>query len=217
MTEFVLYSYFRSSASYRVRCALHLKGLKFDYKAVHLLNNGGEQHQAAYRDINPGREVPSLIHNGRVIGQSMAILEYLDDVAAGPRLFPNDPYQKSLVRQFCENINCVQPLQNLRTVQFLTGDLGLPETLKQRWLDEWLGRSFETLETLLQKHSGTHCFGDQVGAADCFLVPQIFAAKRMNVDLSRYTNVLRVAQAAEALPAFQAAHPSRQPDTPAST
>jgi maleylacetoacetate isomerase len=215
MAEFALYSYFRSSASYRVRCALHLKGIKFDYRPVHLLNDGGEQHKSAYRDLNPGREVPTLIHNGRALGQSMAILEYLDEAASGPRLFPHDPYQRSLVRQFCENINCVQPLQNLRTVQFLTNDVGLSETMKQRWLNLWLGQSFETLETLLRKHSGTYCFGETPGAADCFLAPQVFAAQRFTIDLQPYPSVRRIAESLDKHPAFYAAHPSRQPDTPA--
>lgn len=214
MAEFALYNYFRSSASYRVRCALHLKGIEFEYRPIHLLEGGGQQHQASYRDINPAREVPTLVHQGRLIGQSMAILEYLEEVAAGPRLFPQDPYQKALVRQFCENINCLQPLQNLRTIQYLTAVAGLSETQKQNWLHEWFSRNAETLEATLRQHTGEYCFGDTVTAADCFLAPQVFAAKRFNFDFSKYPHITRVNANLERLTAFIKAHPHKQVDTP---
>jgi maleylacetoacetate isomerase len=215
MADFVLYSYFRSSASYRVRIALNLKGLAYEYKAVHLLNDGGEQHKPEYLALNPARQVPTLVHGRHVIAQSMAILEYLDGVHPSPRLFPQDPYKKAQVIQFCENINCTQPLQNLATTQYLSSAFHATEGQKQAWIHFWLGRGFEATEKMLEKNAGTYCCGGEVTAADCFLVPQVFAARRFNVDLTPYPNVLRVHAALEELAAFEKAHPTRQPDTPA--
>lgn len=214
MSDFVLYSYFRSSASYRVRIALNLKEIDYDYVAVHLLNDGGEQHKPEYRALNPSREVPTLIHQGKVLAQSVAIFEYLDQIGTKPKLFPQDPYQASLVRQFCETINCVQPLQNLRTMQYLKGEMGLPEDKVQTWFGHWLGRAMESLEAQLEKHAGRFCIGDEISAADCFLVPQVFAAHRLGVDLTPYPKVRQMNEVLEKNEAFQKAHPIRQPDTP---
>lgn len=217
MSDFVLYSYFRSSASYRVRIALNLKGIVYDYRPVHLLNNGGEQHKTEYRALNPSREVPTLIHKGRVLAQSVAILEYLDEIGTTPRLYPQDPYQKSLVRQFCETINCAQPMQNLRTTAFLKGStMGVSEEKTQAWLDHWLGLALESLEAQLMKNSGRFCFGNEISAADCFLAPQVFACKRLKIDLSRFQRILEINDRIEAHEAVRKAHPSNQPDTPAS-
>lgn len=214
MSDFVLYSYFRSSASYRVRIAMALKDLDYDYVGIHLLNNGGEQHKPEYRALNPSREVPTLIHQGKVIAQSVAIFEYLDEIGTKPRLFPQDPYQRALVRQFCETINCVQPLQNLRTTQYMKSELKLSEEQTQGWLNHWLGRALESIEAQLEKHSGRFCFGNEITAADCFLVPQVFAAHRLGIDLSPYTKIRQLNEALEKNEAFQKAHPIRQPDTP---
>ena len=216
MPDFVLYSYFRSSASYRVRIALNLKGIPFEYKAVHLLNDGGEQHKDDYRKLNPAREVPTLIHKGNALAQSMAILEYLDQISTtNPRLFPQDPVKGAVVRQFSEIINCAQTLQNLKVTQYLDRELKANAEQTQAWMNFWQGRCFEALETFLEKHSGNYCFGETLSAADCFLVPHIFAAKRFKLDLSSFKNVLRVGLNLEKLEAFQRAHPFRQPDTPA--
>jgi maleylacetoacetate isomerase len=214
MSDFVLYSYFRSSASYRVRIALHLKDLDFEYRPVHLLNNGGEQHTAEYRALNPSREVPTLLHDGKVLAQSVAILEYLDEIGTKPRLYPQDPYQRSLVRQFCETINCVQPMQNLRTTQFMKNDMRLSEEMTQMWLNHWLGRAMESIEAQLQKHAGRFCIGNEISAADCFLVPQVFSAHRLGINLEPYARVRQMNEQLEKMEAFQKAHPIRQPDTP---
>lgn len=214
MSDFVLYSYFRSSASYRVRIALNLKQIDYDYEAVHLLNDGGEQHKPEYRALNPSREVPTLVHQGKVLAQSVAIFEYLDAIGTKPRLFPQDPYQAALVRQFVETINCVQQLQNLRTLQYLKNDFKLSEEQSQAWTREWVGRAMDSVEAQLQKHSGRFCFGNEISAADCFLVPQMFASHRLGVDLSPYTKARQINELLETQEAFQRAHPIRQPDTP---
>ena len=144
MSDLVLYNYFRSSASYRVRIALHHKRLPFEYKAVHLLNNGGEQNTAEYKNLNPAGEVPTLVHNGKALSQSMAILQYLDEVFPQHPLFPKDPFQKAKVIQFCEGINCTQPYQNLRTTQVLEKDFQFSSEQKDKWMNYWLGRNFES-------------------------------------------------------------------------
>ncbi len=215
MSDLVLYNYFRSSASYRVRIGLHQKQLAFEYKAVHLLNNGGEQNSADYKSLNPAAEVPTLIHGDAVLSQSMAILQYLDDVFPQHPLFPKDPFAKAKVIQFCEGINCTQPYQNLRTLQFLEKKFQFSEAQKDQWLQEWLGRNLESSEKILQKTAGQFCFGDQVTAADAFLMPQLFTTQRFKIDLSKYPTILKIQKNCSEHTAFQNAHPFRQPDTPA--
>lgn len=214
MSDLVLYSYFRSSASYRVRIALHHKGLQFEYKPVHLLNNGGEQNASQYRDLNPAGEVPTLVHKSNVISQSMAILQYLDECFPTETLFSKDAYQKAKIIQFCEGINCTQPYQNLKTLQFLEKEMQVSEEKKKLWLNSWLGRNLEASEKFLQKTAGKFCFGDKVTAADCFLMPQLFTANRFGIHFDQYINISKVAKNCSDLPAFKAAHPFTQPDTP---
>jgi maleylacetoacetate isomerase/maleylpyruvate isomerase len=215
MSDLVLYNYFRSSASYRARIGLHHKQLAFEYKPVHLLNNGGEQNAPTYKSMNPAGEVPTLVHGDAVLSQSMAILQYLDEVFPQHPLFPKDPFTKAKVIQFCEGINCTQPYQNLRTLQFLERELQISETQKNKWLQEWLGRNLESSEKILQKTAGQYCFGDQVTAADAFLIPQLFAAHRFKIEATPFPTILKVQENCTKLPAFQKAHPFRQPDTPA--
>jgi maleylacetoacetate isomerase len=212
--ELKLYNYFRSSPSYRVRIALHLKGLEFKYIPIHLLNNGGEQHGAEYQKINPAQEVPALWHEGAVISQSVAIIEYLDEAFPNPPLYPKQPHQRARVRQLCEIINCTHPLQNLKVLQFLEKDLGFKEPQKNQWISEWLHRGFQTYEETVRVTAGLFSVGDQVTAADLFLVPQILSAKRFNIDTSGYKLITRIGEACANLEAFQKAHPTRQIDTP---
>lgn len=214
MSDFALYNYFRSSTSYRVRIAMHLKHLSFKYHPVHLLNNGGEQHTAEYRQLSPAGEVPTLIHGNFTIGQSMAIVEYLDQVAPDLRLIPAEAQMAARVRQFCENINCVHAYGNLKTLARLKSDFGMTEEQKNQWIQHWAHQSFSISEKLLSNSAGAYCFGDQVTAADVFLIPQIFAAQRFGTDLSAYPHIRRVASGCEKLDAFTKAHPYRQPDTP---
>lgn len=214
MSDLALYSYFRSSASYRARIALHWKGLSFKYLPVHLLKQGGEQNTDQYRTLNPAAEVPTLVHGKHVISQSMAILQYLDEVFPAKALFPRDPYLKAKVIQFCEGINCIQPYQNLRTLQVLEKDFGFLPAQKDRWTQFWIARNMESSEKILQSTAGTHCFGGEITAAEVFLVPQIFAAQRFGVDINQYPTIARVYNNCKDLEAFKAAHPLNQIDTP---
>jgi maleylacetoacetate isomerase/maleylpyruvate isomerase len=213
--DFQLYNYFRSSPSYRVRIALHIKGLEFEYKPVHLLKDGGQQHSEEYRKLNPAREVPALVHESQVITQSMAIIEYLDECFPNPSLFPKEPGAKARVRQLCENINCTHSLQNLKVLQYLEKELGASEAQKQKWLNKWMERTFEVLEEVTTHTAGKFCWGDEVSAADLFLVPQVFSAKRFNIEIDRFKILHRINENCLKLEAFKKAHPHRQIDTPA--
>lgn len=214
MAEIALYNYFRSSTSYRVRIALHHKSIPFDYKPVHLLK--GEQHLPAYRNINPLGELPSLVHDGNVIAQSLAIMEYLDEAfPETPRLYPRDLVTKAQVRQFSENINAfIHPVNNLKVLKRLEEKHGYGNAEKEQWIQHWTVMGFETLEKMLVQHSGTYAFGGEITAADACLIPAVYSAQRFNVSLSNFPNVARVNEAALKLPAFQKAHPGRQIDTP---
>ena len=193
MSDLVLYNYFRSSTSFRIRIALHWKGLAFEYKPIHLLKDGGEQHKAEYRDLNPTGGVPTLLHEGRVIAQSMAILEYLEERFPERPLLPTDLHARALVRQICENINSdMHPLGNLKVLQYLTGHLGISEEAKNQWLSHWLVQGFAAIEKILERTAGTYAVGAQVTAADAFLVPQVVTAQRFHVSVDNFPNVKRI-------------------------
>lgn len=214
-SDFILYSYFRSSASYRVRIALGLKDIPYEYRAVHLINNGGEQLRAEYKALNPSGDVPTLVHKGNVIGQSVAIIDYLDRIKPAPSLFPSDTVQRAAVLQACEIANSgVQPLHNLRVLKKLSADFGASEEQKNQWACDWIKYGLETLEAFLSKRAGRFSFGDAVSAADCFLMPHLANADRYKIALSPYPTLARVRASCEAQPAFVKAHPMRQPDTP---
>jgi maleylacetoacetate isomerase len=215
MGEFILYNYFRSSASYRVRIAMNLKGLSYEYRPVHLLNDGGEQHRGDYRELNPSREVPTLVHNGKAIGQSMAILDYLDRVSPGYRLFPEDPYARAQVIQACEIVNSGgQPLFNLRVLQELETRFGADQSAKNEWAKHWLSYSLESFETFVKDRAGEFCFGSDVTAADCFLIPHLMGADRFQVSVDPYPTLVRIRKSCLQLDAFKKAGPDVQPDTP---
>lgn len=221
MEKLVLYNYFRSSTSYRVRLALEVKNLTFEYKAIHLLNNGGEQHSSEYRALNPMGGVPSLVHetNGqkRVLGQSMAICEYLDEAfPQSYQLFAKDPYKKALIKQFCENINAdTHAYGNLRTMKYLEQNFAATDEQKKQWIHHWTIAGLTACEKMLNQHAGKFSFGDEITAADLFLVPQIFTALRFNVPLDHFPQVIKVVDRCNSLGAFLKAHPYRQIDTPA--
>lgn len=210
-----LYSYFRSSASYRVRIALNLKQLSYEYKAIHLVNGGGEQFSDEYRRLNPSAELPTLVHNGRAIGQSVAIIQYLDEVFFQHPLFPKDPFLKAQTLQVCEVINSgIQPLQNLRVLKKLDQDFGASEPQKNLWIQHWIQLGFSSLEKILSPQAGPFAFGSRPSAADAFIIPQVYNAHRFQVDMNPFPTLSRIAQACGELDAFTAAHPDRQPDTP---
>lgn len=209
-----LYSYWRSSCSWRVRIALNLKGLSYSYEAVHLVKDGGQQNSDAYRALNPMRTVPTLeLEEGgqvRRLSQSVAILEYLEERYPTPALLPADPLLRARVRMLAEMVNSgIQPLQNLSVLQFVKGELQRDD---KAFAAHWNVRGLTALETAVKETAGTYCLGETVSLADIFLVPQLYGARRFAVDLSPYPTLTRIEAACEKLPAFQAAHPDRQPD-----
>ena len=208
-----LYSFFRSSAAYRVRIALALKGLTYEYVPVQIAR--GLQFEAPYRDISPQALVPILDDDGELLQQSLAIVEYLDETHPEPPLLPASPIERSRVRSLALLIACeIHPLNNLRVLKYLTGTLGLSEEQKLAWYRHWVTTGFTALERRLATESGTgrFCHGDAPGYADIALVPQVANAPRFEVDLSAFPTIVRIDAACSALPAFQQAAPARQPD-----
>jgi maleylacetoacetate isomerase len=209
-----LYSYFRSSAAYRVRIALNVKELKYEYVPKHLLKDGGEHKQPAYLDINPQGFVPALEHDGRLITQSVAIIEYLDEVFPTPSLLPKNPSDRALVRALSLLIACdIHPLNNLRVLTYLKAPLGQNSDATADWYKHWIDEGFGALEKLLEKHSnGRYCFADSVSMADVLLIPQVANARRYSMDLENYPKLRGVAAHLQTLSPFIAARPEAQPD-----
>ncbi len=210
-----LHNYFRSSAAYRVRIALNLKGLGYDYLPVHLVRDGGMQFTPAYTSMNPQQLVPLLDDEGFLLSQSIAIIEYLDEKYPQVPLMPDTPEGRARVRQLTLAIACdIHPLQNLRVLKHLTGPLGLSEEAKNEWVRHWLRVGLAALEADLSRAPtrGRFCVGDTPTMADCALVPQMFSAARFGVDTTPYPTLCAIHEACEALPAIAAAHPARQID-----
>jgi maleylacetoacetate isomerase len=210
-----LYTYWRSSAAYRVRIALAVKGLEYEAVPRHLLRGGGEQRSAGYLAMNPQGLVPALEHDGQVVTQSLAICEYLDEIHPRPPLLPADPLGRAAVRAMALAVACdVHPLNNLRVQQYLRGELGQDDETVARWTRHWIDRGFVALEQLIARHTGDwrHCYGSSVTLADVFLVPQVYNARRAQLDLSPYPRLTAVVQHLESVPAFAAARPEAQPD-----
>ncbi|HUO01645.1 MAG TPA: maleylacetoacetate isomerase [Rhizomicrobium sp.] len=214
--ELVLYTYFRSSAVFRVRIVLNLKGLKPELRPVHLLKQGGEQHTDSYKHLNPLQVVPTLISGGHVLSQSLAIIEYLDALEPEPPLMPKDALAKARVRQIALGVACdIHPIANLRVLQYLKKKFGADESALLEWQRHWIGEGLTALEAMLAKDpaTGRFCHGDSPTLADACLIPQLYNAKqRVNMDLSSYPTLLRIEEAAYKLPAFVAARPENQPD-----
>jgi len=210
-----LYGYYRSSASWRVRIALALKGLPYTSIPVHLVRDGGEQHHDAYRALNPMREVPTLDVDGVPVAQSIAIIELLNELAPDPPLLPESPLGRAHVRQVAEVINAsIQPVQNLRVLQKLDADFGAGTDGKAAWAAHWIRSGFDGLEPLIARHAGAYAYGDQITIADLCLVPQVYNARRFNVDLAPYPTIHAVDARLAEHPAFITAHPEAQPDAP---
>lgn len=211
-----LYSYFRSSASYRVRIALGWKGLPYDYEAVHLLKDGGQQLQDAYRALNADAVLPTLVVDGQPLIQSMAIIEYLDETHPQPPLLPAQPLERAIVRGLAQEIACeIAPLNNLRVLKYLKRQLGVSDEAKDAWYRHWIEQGFASLELNLARlgKPGKFAYGDMPTLIDLCLVPQVFNANRFNVDMSRYPTIARINEACLALDAFRNAAPDVQPDS----
>lgn len=208
-----LYSYFRSSASYRVRIGLQWKGLHYEYIPVHLVKDGGQQRKPEFLRVNPMGHVPALDHEGFLIAESVAILEYVDQMFPQKPLFLSHPKEKARVLQICEMINSgIQPLQNLKVNQFLEKEMGRSKSDVERWNQHWIERGLESVEKALQTSAGTYCFGGLFSAADCFLVPQCFSARRFGVKIEKFPIISRIEESCLKLEAVQKAHPEKQPD-----
>lgn len=210
-----LYTYFRSTAAYRVRIALNLKGLAYDAVPVHLLRDGGEQLAETYRALNPSALLPTLDDDGSVIGQSLAIIEYLEETRPQVPLLPANAADRARVRALALTVAAdTHPLGNLRVLKYLKGQLNVTEEAKLEWQQHWLRTGMATLERLLadDARTGRYCHGDTPTLADCCLVPQVFGAQRFGVDMAPYPTIMRIFTACAELPAFQQAHPSQQPD-----
>lgn len=210
-----LYGYFRSSAAYRVRIALGLKGLPHEYVPVHLTRDGGEQHSSAYRAVNPLELVPSLEDHGAVLVQSLAIVEYLEETHPQPPLLPASAAERARVRGLAQTIACdVHPLNNLRVLQYLERELGAAEEARARWYRHWIAEGLEAFEEMLVRspHTGRFCHGGGPTLADVCLVPQVYNARRFSCDLSPYPTITRIEAACLTLSAFDRARPENQPD-----
>jgi maleylacetoacetate isomerase/maleylpyruvate isomerase len=213
--DFVLYGYFRSSAAYRARIAFNLKGIEPELRFVHLLKDGGHQHTAEYRALYPQGLIPALAHDGHLITQSLAIIEYLDEIAPEPPLLPRDALGRARVRAIAYAVACdIHPINNLRVNNYLRDHLdATPQTLAD-WQRHWINLGLAALETVLARDSktGSYCHGDTPTIADICLIPQMTNARRVHVDLTAYPTLLRIEQTALAHPAFAAARPEVQPD-----
>jgi maleylacetoacetate isomerase len=206
-----LYNYFRSSASYRVRIALALKGLSYDYKSVHIANN--EQFTESYTAVSASRLVPLLRDGEHTLTQSLAIIEYLDETHPEPPLLPKAPAERARVRALALDIACeIHPLNNLRVLRYLVRDLKVAEADKDRWYRHWVETGLEVVERQLAAQPSRFCHGDSPTLADCCLVPQIFNAQRFKCRTDHITNTMRVFDACMRLAAFSQTQPSACPD-----
>jgi maleylacetoacetate isomerase len=214
-SDLALYGYWRSSAAYRVRIALNLKGLDYETRPVHLLRDGGEQHAEAYRRLNPQELIPCLLDGGRKITQSVAIIEYLDETRPAPELLPSDPAGRARVRALALAVACdVHPLGNLRVLQYLSSHFSADDAQKLEWSRHWIATGFDALELLLagSPATGRYCHGDSPGLADACLVPQVYNALRWKLSLAPWPTIERIHAACSELEAFRRAAPEVQPD-----
>ncbi|XP_055937497.1 maleylacetoacetate isomerase-like [Argiope bruennichi] len=202
----ILYSYFRSSCSWRVRIALAFKNIDYEYKAINLLK--GEQYSEEFLKINPCGSIPVLVDKGNVICSSSAILEYLEETVPSAPLLPSDPVSRAHVRAIEDSIVAsIQPLQNVKVLKHVGAE-------SQAWGKHWIESGFKALEKILETTHGKYCFGDKVTFADVCLVPQVFNAKRFNVDMAPYPLIRQISSRLNELKEFKVSHPFVQPDCP---
>lgn len=212
-----LYSFWRSSAAYRVRIALNLKGLPYETVPVHLVKDGGEQHSTAFAELNPQELIPVLMHGNRVLRQSMAIIEYLEDTWPEPALMPTIVRDRQRVRALAQAIACeIHPLNNLRVLQYFEHEWSVPQPERDEWVRHWILEGFTAAEAMVAEHpsTGIFCEGNTPSMADCCLIPQVYNARRFGVDMGQFPTLQRIEAACLELPAFDAARPERQPDAP---
>ena len=210
-----LYTFFRSSASFRVRIALNLKGIAYEQAPIHLRRGGGEQLQPAYKALNPQALVPALEDDGRILTQSLAIMEYLEEKYPAVPLLPKDPAQRALVRSMALVVACeIHPIQNLRVLNYVKSKYNQTDEQVNQWAQHWIDLGLTALEQMIvaQPSPGKFCFGNAPTLADICLVPQLGNARRYRCDLSRYPNILIVEENCMALAAFADAAPEKQPD-----
>jgi len=209
-----LYTYYRSSAAYRVRIAMNLKGIEYDSVSVSLLDKTHKSDK--YLQLNPQGLVPALeLDDGTVFAQSTAILEYLEETHSDTPLLPADPVHRGQVRSLANNIACdIHPLNNLRIQHYLRDELGADQAQVAQWYARWIHAGFSSIEKILAEGNGRFCFDDKPGMADCYLIPQVYNAMRFNVDLDQYPAILSVYNHCNTLEAFQLAHPDQQADRP---
>lgn len=216
LNRFQLFTYFRSSASFRVRIALNLKGIQSEYHYVHLVKNGGEQFSPEYTKLNPSSQVPTLIHGEHIIGQSMAIMDYLEHIKPSPALYSAQPELKSLQIQACEIINSgIQPLHNLMVLKQLEKMCNFTQEQKNEWSRFWINKGMKSFSDLIEAHhkdSFKFSFGNEVGAVECFLVPAIFNMKRYSVDMKEFKTLNKIFENCMKLEAFKKAAPENQAD-----
>jgi maleylacetoacetate isomerase len=207
-----LYSFFRSSAAYRVRIALNLKGVDYETVAVNLAS--GAHRTPEFLAVNPQATIPTLDDDGTILWQSLAIIEYLDARFPTPRLIPSEPIARARVQAMAQLIACeVHPLNNLRVLKYLRGELKLDEAAVAKWYSHWVAEAFGPLETFVGRWSGgRYCFGDALSLADVYLVPQMYNARRFNCDLAPYPTLVRIAEGLAGDPAIARAAPHLQPD-----
>ncbi|WP_206484462.1 maleylacetoacetate isomerase [Thalassotalea sp. G2M2-11] len=208
-----LYGYWRSSAAYRVRIALHLKALEFDSVAVHLVKDGGEQHSLAYTQLNPTHLVPTLVDGDVTLNQSLAIIDYLEAKYPSISLYPETIEEKAQVQALALDLACeVHPVNNLRVQQYLTNELNVSDDKKLTWIHHWMDKGFTAFEQKLVHTSGQYCFGDTVTLADICLVAQVYNANRFKLDMRPYPLITAIVERCNQLPAFIKALPENQSD-----
>ncbi|MHC6527379.1 MULTISPECIES: maleylacetoacetate isomerase [unclassified Vibrio] len=213
MSERTLYGYWRSSAAYRVRIALNLKGLAYQQKSVHLVNNGGEQHSAEYQALNPSQLVPVLVDGEMVLNQSLAIIDYLDERYPDCPITPLFGEARFAAKALAQDIAIdIHPLNNLRVLQYLTNELSVEEKQKSVWIRHWIETGFRALEHKLEGRAGQYCVGDTVSLVDVCLVPQVYNAIRFGIDMTDFPLLGAIVERLNQLPAFVEAAPENQPD-----